>query len=260
MSDGSLRLAVTILVVIPFGWLRCGPAGEVDEGSSAVTGETQSATLDSAALYLRRGRLYMKERTYTRAIAQLRQSVRINPESAQAQSMLGLAYALRLKPGKAIEHIEKALAIAPQNGTYYMHLGKAYMLLTDYPAAKAAYERAIELGLRRGKPYYDLAIISERENKLDDARQLYQKVIELIPEFAPSCNLRLGIIAEKQGDDAGAIELYGAALAGDGDLTTAHYRIAQLYLEIGRDTLAQTHLQQFQRLKAAEGRQVPVSP
>ena len=202
----------------------------------------------------------MKERTYTRAIAQLRQSVRLNPESAEAQSMLGLAFALKLKPGKAVEHIEKALSLEPQNGTYYMHLGKTYMLLTDYEAAKAAYENAIELGLRRGKPYYDLGIISERENRLDDARQLYEKAIELVPEFAPSCNLRLGIIAEKQGKGARAIELYGAALAGDGDLTAAHYRIAQLYLEAGRDTLARTHLQHFQRLKAAEGRQVPVSP
>jgi len=259
MSDGSLRYTLTILAVVQFNSMGCGPASEVHEGASAVTDETQSATLDSAALYLRRGRLYMKERTYTRAIAQLRQSVRLNPESAQAQSMLGLAYALRLKPGKAIEHIEKALALEPENGTYYMHLGKAYMLLTDYTAAKAAYERAIELGLRRGKPYYDLGIISERENKLDDARLFYQKVIELIPEFAPSCNLRLGI-AEKQGDGARAIELYGAALAGNGDLTTAHYRIAQLYLETGRDALAQTHLQQFQRLKVAEGRQEPVTP
>jgi len=263
--DKFLRLGLALLTtVIAAAALHCGPGGEGAQrpGSDAsAPGSVQAAdvehraAIDSAALYLRRGRLYMKERVYSRAISQLRQSVRINPDAPAAHGMLGLAYALRLKPGTAIEHLEQAIALEPENGTHYMHLGKSHMLLTDYAAAKAAYERAITLGLKRGKPYYDLGIISERDNRLDDAHELYQKAIDLVPEFAPQCNLRLGIIAQKQGDDTGAMELYLRALRGDPDLTTAHYRIAQLYLESGHDALAQTHLQQFQQLKAAAGHQ-----
>ncbi len=196
----------------------------------------------------------MKEHVYSRAIDQLTQAVRLDPESAQAQSLLGLAYALRLKPGIAIQHIDKAIALDPDNGTYHMHLGKAYMLLTDYDRAKGAYTRAIELGLKRAKPFYDLGVISEREGQLQEARTFYEKAIEMVPEMAAPCNLRLGIIAEKRGDPARAIHLLAAALEADPDLTAAHYRIAQLYLKTGSHALADHHLQQFRHLKTAEGR------
>ena len=237
--------------LIAIGLVHCAPEREAEDPAPGQ--RVRSSVSDSAAFYLRRGRLYMKEQVYTRAIEQLSQAVRHDPESAEAQSMLGLAYALRLKPGKALPHIEKAIAIDPGNGIYHMHLGKTYMLLTDYDNAKSAYTRAIELGLRRGKPYYDLGIISEREGKLEAAQAFYETAIEMVPGMVAPCNLRLGIIAEKRGDSERAIELLAAALEADPNLTGAHYRIGQLYLEAGRDALADFHLKQFRRLKVAEG-------
>ena len=64
-----------------------------------------------------------------------------------------------------------------------MHLGKAYMLLTDGDRAEKAYKRAIELGLRRAKPYFDLGVISERRNLLDEAERYYRQAIEVVPDF-----------------------------------------------------------------------------
>jgi tetratricopeptide (TPR) repeat protein len=209
--------------------------------------------VDSVAIYVRRGRTYLKAQEYSRAIAPLSQAVRLDSQSAEAQDLLGLVYAFRLEPGKAIEHIDKAIAIKPENGTYYMHLGKAYMLKTDYVGATAAYERAIELGLKKGKPHYDLGIIAEREGRLEDARSRFREAIKVAPRFAPSCNLQLGIIAEKLGDEIKAIGLYSRALTGNPNLTTGHYRIALLYLNGGREELAEKHLEHFRRLKAAKG-------
>jgi tetratricopeptide (TPR) repeat protein len=249
-SQKSVRGAGILLVLLfsmtAVGSLHCGSDGEVAESLGQGAGETM---VDSLAIYVRRGRTHMREQAYSQAIEQLSRAVRVNPESHEAQDMLGLAYAFKLEPGKAIEHIGKAIAIEPDDGNYQMHLGKAYMLLTDYAGATAAYERAIELGLAKGKPYYDLGIIAERESRLDAARSYYEKAIEVVPRFAPSCNLRLGIIAEKEGDDAKAIELYSKALKGDPSVMTAHYRIAQQYLRGGRQDLAERHLEQFNRLK-----------
>jgi tetratricopeptide (TPR) repeat protein len=254
--------------IVVSGSLQCGSDTDVAEspgssdrtrtrrldGVSTERGVSATTGPDSATIYTRRGRTYMREQAYGRAIKQLSQAVRLKPESPEAQDMLGLAHAFRLTPGKAIEHIEKAIELQPKNGNYHMHLGKAHMLLTDYAGAKVAYGRAIELGLKKGKPYYDLGIISEREGRLDDARTYYEKAVEVVPRFAPSCNLRLGIIAEKTGDDSGAVALYSAALKGNPTLTTAHYRIAQLYLKDGRESLAGKHLQKFRQQKAAAQR------
>lgn len=262
---------VALTVLLGGGSIHCGTE-EVDEGLGAGGGANdrvaagrvasdraadeggRRATVDSVAIYVRRGRTHMREQTYSRAIAPLSQAVRLDSQSAEAHDLLGLAYAFRLEPGKAIEHIDKAIAIKPSSGTYYMHLGKAYMLKTDYVGATAAYERAIELGLKKGKPYYDLGIIAAREGRLEDARSRFREAVKAAPRFAPSCNLQLGIIAEKLGDQMKAIGLYTKALKGNPDLMTAHYRIALLYLSGGREELAEQHLAHFRRLKVAKGR------
>ena len=156
----------------------------VDGGSARRVSEP--TTPDSAAIYFRRARVYMKEQTYARALKELQQAARLDSNSAAIQDMLGLAYSFRLQPGKAIEHIHKAIDLDPDNGSFYMHLGKAHMLLTDYEGAKLAYGRAIELGLRRAKPYYDLGIISEQENRLADAARYFEKAIQVLPELPPA--------------------------------------------------------------------------
>ena len=57
---------------------------------------------------------------------------------------------------------------------------------------------------------------------------------------------------ERQGDRRRATELYSKALERDPNLTQAHYRIAQLYVEAGRHMLAEIHLKRFRDSKAAE--------
>ena len=153
------------------------------------------------------------------------------------RDLLGLAYSFRLQTGKAIEQIGKAIALDPGNGTYFLHLGKQHMLLMDHDAAQAAYLRAMELGLEREMPFYDLGIISERRNRLVEAREFYEKAVASLPRFAPAY-LRLGMILEREGDEKRALELYAAALERAPDLAAAHYRTAQLYLREGRQVLA----------------------
>ena len=231
----------------------CWPALRSAESAAAAVASAGS-TADSAAHYLAAGRRYFKARVHSKAVAQLRQAVRLAPESAEAHNMLGLAYSFRLQTGKAIEHILKAIALNPDNGIYYLNLGKQHMLLMNHDAARAAYFRAMELGLKKDMPFYDLGIISERENRLGDARDFYRKTIAALPGFAPGY-FRLGMVLEKDGDEKRALELYSYALKLDPNLTAAHYRIAHLYLQADRKVLAEIHLDRFRSLKASEAEQ-----
>ena len=219
--------------------------------ASAGTPAGIQAPADSAALYLARGRDFLKARSQAQAVAELRQAVRLAPESAEAHDLLGLAYSFRLQTGKAIEQIERAIALDPGNGIYFLHLGKQHMLLMDFDAAEAAYLRAMELGLKQEMPFYDLGIINERRNRLGEAREFYEKAVAALPGFAPGY-LRLGMVLEREGDERRALELYAAALERDPGLAAAHYRIAQLYLRAGREVLAGIHLERFRTLKAAQ--------
>ena len=235
------------MVLLPCLGTR-GASESAPAGAPAVI----PAPADSAALHLARGRRCLKTRDHAQAITELRQAIRLAPESAEAHDLLGLAYSFRLQTGKAIEQIGKAIALDPGNGTYFLHLGKQHMLLMDHGAAEAAYLRAIELGLERDMPFYDLGIIRERSNRLAEAREFYEKAVAALPGFAPGY-LRLGMILEREGNGKRALELYSAALERDPGLAAAHYRIARHYLEEGRKVLAGIHLERFRALKEPQG-------
>ena len=232
--------------------LACPAGGEEESARDAGPRAGIRAGADSAALYLARGRARLKARAHAQAVAELRQAVRLAPESAEAHDLLGLAYSFRLQTGKAIEQIGKAIALDPGNGAYFLHLGKQHMLLMDHDAAEAAYLRAMELGLNREIPYFDLGVISEGRNRLAEAREFYEKAVAALPGFAPGY-LRLGMIHEREGNGKRALELYTAALERDPGLAAAHYRIARHYLEQGRKVLAGIHLERFRALKKSQG-------
>ena len=194
------------MVLLPCLGTR-GAAEPAPAGAPAVI----PAPADSAALYLARGRRCLKTRDHAQAVTELRQAIRLAPESAEAHDLLGLAYSFRLQTGRAIEQIERAIALDPDNGTYFLHLGKQHMLLMDHGAAEAAYLRAIELGLEREMPFYDLGIINEGRNRLTEAREFYEQAVAALPGFAPGY-LRLGMVLESEGNETGALDLYSAAL------------------------------------------------
>ena len=244
MRPALLASIVLLPCLPPRGAAESAPASA---GTSAVI----PASADSAALHLARGRRCLKTRNHAQAITELRHAVRLAPESAEAHDLLGLAYSFGLQTGRAIEQIERAIALDPGNGVYFLHLGKQHMLLMDCDAAEAAYLRAIELGLEREMPFYDLGIISERRNRLIEAREFYEKSVAALPGFAPGY-LRLGMILEREGNEKRALELYAGALERDPALAAAHYRTAQLYLREGREVLAGIHLERFRALKESQ--------
>ena len=241
----SLSLALPIAAV-----LHCADVADIDVDPHSSRVEVD-ASVDSAAVYLARGRRLMKAQDHAGALQPLRQAVRLDPNSPVAHNLLGLTYAFRHKPGLAVDHFERAIALEPDHGDYYMHKGFALMQLTDYDGARDAYERAISLGVYNPKPHLDLGAISEKENDLVEARMHYERVLEKRPHFA-TAHFRLGLIAEKTGDAMVAMERYAKALKYNPDLTGAHYRVAQLYFEAGRTTLAEIHVERFRDLKALE--------
>ena len=257
-TRGGLGRFFLLGALVTSGFLQCRDSDSSGRDDAAIPARLPNtaqslniAPSDSAAIYLHSGRQLMKQQDHSAALEQLTHAVRLNPNSADAHNLLGLAYSFRLKPATAAEHFEKAIALDPDFSDYHMHLGFVYMQLTDYDGARKAYGRAIELGLHNPKPYFDLGTISEKENNLAAAQLYYEKAIGMLPEWA-TAYYRLGLVAEKMGDSERSTELYSTAVKYDPALTAAHYRLAQRYLELGRTSLAEIHLERFRDLKAAE--------
>ena len=80
-----------------------------------------------------------------RKIEELKQTIRINPDDADAHANLGAAYEIAGKSYKAIKSYKRAIRINPDNAEAHFNLGLAYGELGRYEEAIESYKQAIKI-------------------------------------------------------------------------------------------------------------------
>jgi len=100
---------------------------------------------DDVEAYIRLGELLIGERRYDEAIAALRQSLTVDPDSPAVHNSLHHAYALSGKLEASIAEAERYVALAPSDPNALDSLGNAYQVAERYAEAEASYRRALAL-------------------------------------------------------------------------------------------------------------------
>lgn len=113
----------------------------------AVALDSFSDNLEEAGCHYQRGEiLRWMGRDPAAYIAEYQQALALHPDYPAAYISLGLAYYIRYgDAGKAEAEIRKALALKPQNPWAYYHLGEIYRQEARIDEARAMYERAVEI-------------------------------------------------------------------------------------------------------------------
>lgn len=75
----------------------------------------EPAQVDYAQRHVMRAKTYIASKSYTEAIQELRDAVRIDPDNSNYHSMLGQAYLLQKMTGMAKVHFRQALKLDPKN-------------------------------------------------------------------------------------------------------------------------------------------------
>lgn len=65
--------------------------------------------------YLRRGKEFINKKNYSKAILELREALKLDPNNTDAHTLLGLAYVKQNQLGMAKVYINKALKLDPEN-------------------------------------------------------------------------------------------------------------------------------------------------
>lgn len=65
--------------------------------------------------YLRRGKNFINQKDYSKAILELREALKLDPDNTDAHTLLGLAYVKQNQLGMAKVYINKALKLDPKN-------------------------------------------------------------------------------------------------------------------------------------------------
>jgi tetratricopeptide (TPR) repeat protein len=67
--------------------------------------------------------------------------------------------------------------------TTYMELGKFYFLNDKYEEAVVEFKKVIEINPVNAEAYYNIGLIKESSNLIDEAKEMYQKAISINSEY-----------------------------------------------------------------------------
>lgn len=155
-----------------------------------------------------KGMILYKFRNYYKAIEQFEEALDIKPDRVSTLAVCAEAYLQTGKPGQAIEYAERALQQEPQRTDLRGTVGQAHLALAlgdelttvGLPTVVAPehLDRATQIAsqLRREQPdaiegLMLQAQIDRVNQKYDDARRLYEELLQQMPE---NDDARLGLI------------------------------------------------------------------
>ncbi|MDR3464315.1 MAG: tetratricopeptide repeat protein [Xanthobacteraceae bacterium] len=202
---------------------RCvnkGWAFSPDQAASGCTVAIKSGKWsgqDLAWAYRDRGLAYSHAHDFDRAIADLEQSIKLDPKPAIAHLSLGNAYAAKRDFARAIASLDRAIEIDPKYATAYNDRGIIYDHKGDYDHAIADLVKATELNPLEPRFFNSLCWARGAAGRdLPQALQDCNRAVALAPadQNGYAMNSR-GLIQFRLGAYDKAIEDFSAAIAQD---------------------------------------------
>jgi tetratricopeptide (TPR) repeat protein len=65
----------------------------------------------------------------------------------------------------------------------HIELGKFYFLNDKYDEAVAEFKKVIEINPANAEAYYNIGLIKESSNLIDEAKEMYQKAVSINSEY-----------------------------------------------------------------------------
>lgn len=133
------------------------------------------------------------------------------------------------KAAKAIPYFKLAVTLTSDArvlATAYSNLAMAYYDLGDYNKSRASFEQSIRLNPNRFSTWLGMALLAEREGKLQDAMRDFAISLKLQPNV--QSYLGLGRTLAETGHKAEALAAYELALKISPDVVEAQHAVAAL--------------------------------
>lgn len=170
---------------------------------------------------------------------------------AVSRLLRGQSLLKRLEFEKAVAELLEAQKLNPELPRVSYSLGLCYVKLGRNKDAIYAFESEARHNPRDFATLYYLASVQEAESNLDAARKNLEAAIKLAPQSTDASAL-LSKILGKQGNGADALGALEKAVAADPTDPVKRYQLARLYRQLGRKADADREFAEVQRLKDEE--------
>jgi tetratricopeptide (TPR) repeat protein len=193
-------------------------------------------------------------REYDCALAEFKQILQTNPDSAPAHILSGEALDGLGKASEAIEEFQAAVKASPREPNVHFGLGYLYWKSHQYDDAKREFqaELAIDPGNAQALAY--LGDIEMKAGDTEAALASLRKSIQLKNDIRIAA-IDLGVILAQQKQYAEAVTALQRAVAIDPSEPDAHYRLAQVYREMGKAEESEKEFATVRELKEKKDRQ-----
>lgn len=206
------------------------------------TGQTQAAIVrmkqavaqesGNAELHDELGSLYAMEKSWPLADVQFTEAVNLKNDFATAHLHLGLTLAAERKTG-AEDELTRAYALAPDEPGLALAVGKAMSEAGQDAAAIPILEHAIELAPKSTAGRYQLALVLQRVDRIEDAIVLLKQVVEAEPKNSDAlANLGMAFAQEHKATDG--IPYLKRSIVLNPKQATAHQDLAAAYIQINQ--------------------------
>ena len=220
------------------------PVMRVTNGDSPTQAGIPKSDWDPFQLHLSRGRQLLSAGDQNNAIAELSLATSINPKSAEAYKLLGLAYAGKRINDRALQAFEAAVKLDENDADHLNNYGYMLFRTGDYERANKYLKRAAKIAPTNARIWNNLALVQCQRGKFDNA---YESFVKAVGEFAGHVNMAMQL--QRFGYAKDAIKHLEQAHAIQPTSSDVLTRLVALYDSTGRPDDAETARRSLEGLK-----------
>ncbi len=191
--------------------------------------------------FLRAGMANERTGNYPAAVKAYERGLAVEPRNVELLNSLGFALFQQGKSKEAVVALEKALEVDPKHWKSHNNLALAAIDVGEFEVAEAHYRESLAI---KPQPaiYNDLGVVLEREGLPAEAVEAYRAALKLDPKSA-AANYNLGSSLARSGKYAEAERHFRAAIKADPKNAAAHQALAQVLEKLGRTDEARGELE-----------------
>lgn len=163
----------------------------------------------------------------TQAEAECRRALKIDPDMAEAHTVLGLVQKEQGRPQEAMNSFSKAVKLDPEYGMAYTQRGLLEAQNQDWASATQDLQQAISLRSSNSTAHYGMGKVYLGQKQYDEALKELNTALSLNRNSAP-IHIAMGDVYRAQGNTVAAVKEYQAAIAIKSENEQAYVNIADI--------------------------------
>lgn len=127
--------------------------------------------------YVAAGRMHETQGRLTRAAAQYRMAIQLDPQNVEAHNRLGLVLCQMQQFNEADAELAKAIALAPNRPHLHNNLGFSYLIQMRWTEAEQSLQKALELQPDFARAHMNLGMVLAQQDRFDEAMRHFLAVV-----------------------------------------------------------------------------------